>query len=120
MSAPLLENPIQPLIAYADLPMCSFITISSDICFKRFDTRFLAGIGDANVARILGQIRELTGFKDLCAIVWDNSDTLSMETKKRNFFFGRRQNLQMIFQYCILSDLEMKETSGELDERYKT
>ena len=116
LSAPLVENPAQPPIAYADLPMGSFITIRSDICFKRFDTRFLAGIGDANVSRTLGQIRELTSFRDLCAIVWDNSDTMSVETKKRNFFFGRRQNLQTILEYCILSDLEMKETSGELDE----
>ena len=116
LSAPLVENPAQPPIAYADLPMGSFITIRSDICFKRFDIRFLAGIGDANVSRTLGQIRELTCFRDLCAIVWDNSDTLSVETKKRNFFFGRRQNLQTILEYCILSDLEMKETSGELDE----
>ena len=116
LSAPLVENPAQPPIAYADLPMGSFITIRSDICFKRFDIRFLAGIGDANVSRTLGQIRELTSFRDLCSIVWDNSDTLSAETKKRNFFFGRRQNLQTILEYCIFSDLEMKETSGELDE----
>ena len=59
LSAPLVENPAQPPIAYADLPMDSFITIRSDICFKRFDIRFLAGIGDANVSRTLGQIREL-------------------------------------------------------------
>ena len=116
LSAPLVENPAQPPIACADLPMGSFITIRSDICFKRFDTRFLVGIGDANVSRTLGQIQELTSFRDLCAIVWDNSDTMSVETKKRNFFFGRRQNLQTSLEYCILSDLEMKETSGELNE----
>ena len=116
LSAPIVENPAQPPIAYADLPLGSFITISSIICFKRFDTRFLNGIGEANVSRTLGQIRELTGFRDLCTIVWENSDTMSFETKKRNFFFGRRQNLQIILEYCILSDLDLKDTSGELDE----
>ena len=34
LSAPLVENPAQPPIAYADLPMGSFITIRSDILFQ--------------------------------------------------------------------------------------
>ena len=82
LSAPIVDIPTQPPLAYADLPMGSFITISSVTCFKRFETRFLNGIGDANISRTLDQIRELPGFRDLCSIVWDNSDTMPFDTKK--------------------------------------
>ena len=39
LSAPIVDIPTQPPIAYADLPKGSFITISSTTCFKRFETR---------------------------------------------------------------------------------
>ena len=116
LSAALVDIPTQPPSAYTDLPMGSFITISSKTCFKRFEIRFLNGVGDANISRTLGQIRELPIFKDLCTIVWDCSDITSFDNKKRNFFFGRRQNLQIALEYCILSDMDMKDTTGELDE----
>ena len=48
LSEPIMDIPTQPPIAYADRPMGSCITISSVTCFKRFETRFLNGIGDAN------------------------------------------------------------------------
>ena len=36
--------------------------------------------------------------------------------QKGDFFFGRRQNLQIPLEDCILSDMDMKDTTGELDE----
>ena len=88
LSAPIVDIPTQLPIAYADLLLGSFITISSTTCFKRFERRFLNGIGDTNIFRTLGQMRELPDFRDLCTIVWDNSDAMPFDTKKRNFFFG--------------------------------
>ena len=58
LSAALIVFPAQPPIACVDLSPASFITIGSDLCFKKFDIRFLNGVGDANVSRTLGQIRE--------------------------------------------------------------
>ena len=81
LSAPLMQIATIAPIAYSDLPMGSFITINSVICFKRFETRYLSGVGDANISRTLGQIRELSCFRDLCTIVWDNSDTTTFDTK---------------------------------------
>ena len=113
LSAALVDIPTQPPSAYTDLPIGSFMNISSTTCFKRFEIRFLNGVGDANISRTLGQIRELSIFKDLCTIFWDCSDITSFDNKKRNFFFGRQQNLQIALYYCILSDMDMKDTTGE-------
>ena len=41
---------------------------------------------------------------------------MSFDNKKRNFFFGRWQNIQIALEYCILSGMDMKDTTGELDE----
>ena len=80
LSAPLVQIPTIAPIAYSDLPMGSFITIYSVTCFKRFETRYLNGVGDANISRTLGQIRELSCFRDLCTIIWDNSDAIPFDT----------------------------------------
>ena len=84
LSSALIDIPAQPPIAYADIPMGSFIAISSVPCFKRFETRFLNGIGNANISRTLGQVQDLepSFFRDLCTIVWDNSDAIPFDTKK--------------------------------------
>ena len=115
LSSALNDLPIQPPNAYMDLPSGSFITIS-ELCFKRFEIRFLNGVGEANVSRTLGQIRENSVFRDLCTIVWDNSDTNSIDTKKKNFFFGKRTNQQIALDYCVLSFMEAEEFRSQLDE----
>ena len=72
--------------------------------------------GDANLSRTLEQIRETSEFQDLCSIVWDKSDTIPLDTRNKNFFFGKRTNLQLIFEYCMLSKIDMDEPREELDE----
>ena len=109
LSAPMVDTPAQLPIAYADLPLGSFITISFMTCFKRFETRSLNGIGDANTSRTLGQIRQLSCFRDLCTIVWDNSNATQFDTRKKNFFFGKRTNQQVALEYCTLSFIETEE-----------
>ena len=58
LSTALIGLPTQPPIAYIDLPPGSFITIGSDLCFKKFEIRLLNGVVNANISRTLGQIRE--------------------------------------------------------------
>ena len=116
ISEALISVPIQLPNAYVDLPSGNFITISSELCFKRFEIRFLNGVGEANISRTLGQIRENSVFRDLCAIVWDNSDANSLDSKKKNIFFGKRTNQQIAFEYCMLSYMETDELRSELDE----
>ena len=116
LSEALISVPIQLPNAYVDLPPGNFITISSELCFKRFEIWFLNGVGEAYISRTLGQIRENSVFRDLCTIVWDNSDTNPFDTKKRNFFFGKRTNQQIALEYCVLSFMEAEEFRSELDE----
>ena len=70
----------------------------------------------AKISRTLGQIRDLPCFRDLCTIVWDNSDTNSIDTRKKNFFFDKRTNQQIALEYCVLSVMEAEEFRSELDE----
>ena len=76
LSQPLVQTAINPPTAYASLPASSFSIMNSAICFKIFETRFLAGMGEANLSRTLEQIRGTSMFPDLCSIAWDNSDTI--------------------------------------------
>ena len=89
LSEALISLPIQLPNAYVDLPSGNFITISSELCFKKFDIRYLNGVGDANISRTLGQIRENSVFRDLCTIVWDNSDAILFDPRSGFFFFGK-------------------------------
>ena len=45
LSTALIGLPIQPPIAYIDLPPGSFIAVGSDLCFTKLDIRFLNGVG---------------------------------------------------------------------------
>ena len=83
LSQALVQTAIVPPPAYANLPTESFIVINADVCFKKFETRFLAGVGEAILSRTLEQIRETIVFWDLTSIVWDNSDTIPLDSKKR-------------------------------------
>ena len=65
LSQALIQTAITPPSAYANLPSGSFIVINSNICFKKFKTRSLAGIGEANISRTLEQIRDTSSFRDL-------------------------------------------------------
>ena len=67
------------------------------------------------MSRTLDQIRGTSGFRDLCTIVWDNSNTIPLDTIKKNYFL-KRTNLQLMMEYCILSKMEMDESGDELDE----
>ena len=40
LSAPIVDIPTQPPIAYTDLPLGTFMTISSMTCFTRFEQDF--------------------------------------------------------------------------------
>ena len=80
LSQALIQPEATPPSAYANLPTGSFVVINADICFKKFETRFLVGIGEANVSRTLDQIRETTVFRDLTSIVWDYSDTVPLDS----------------------------------------
>ena len=102
--------------AYANVPSGSFVIITSAICFKPFETRFLAGLGEANLSRTLEQIRETSVFRNLTSIVWDNSDTIPLDIKKKEFFLGNRINLKLMLEYCILSKVELEESGEVLDE----
>ena len=46
----------------------------------------------------------------------DNSDTNTLNARKKNFFFGKRTNQQLALEYCILSFYETEESRSELDE----
>ena len=76
---------------------------------------FLAGIGEANLSRTLEQIRETTVFQDLTSIVWDNSDTIPLDSRKKSFFFGKCSNLQIMWENCYLSKVDMDISGEELD-----
>ena len=89
ISQAIIPTTATPPNAYANLPTGSFIVINGDICFKKFETRYLAGIGEANISRTLGQIREVCGFRDLTTIVWDNSDVFT-RCQKKEFLFWKK------------------------------
>ena len=116
LSQALIQTAITPPSAYANLPTGSFIVLNGNICFRKFETRFLAGIGEANISRTLEQIRETSGFRDWPTIVWDNSDTLSLEARKKRFFFGKRTNLQLMWEYCYLSKIDLEQSGETLDQ----
>ena len=55
-------------------------------------------------------------FCNLHSIAFNNSDAMSFAEKKENFFFGKEDNIQVMWDYCILSKLEVEKSSEELDE----
>ena len=59
---------------------------------------------------------ETTVFRDLTSIVWDNSDTIPLDSRKKSFFFGKRSNLQIMLEYCYLSKVDMDISGEELDQ----
>ena len=115
LSQALIQS-IYPPPAYATIPSGSFVVITSAICFKPFETRFLAGLGEANLSRTLEQIRETSVFRNLTSIASDNSDTIPLDIRKKEFFLGKSNNLKLMLEYCILSKLELEESGEELDE----
>ena len=79
LSQALVQTAITPSSAYANLPSGSFVVINANVCFKKFETRF----SEANISRTLEQIRETSGFRDLTSIIWDYSDTIPLDARKR-------------------------------------
>ena len=116
LSQALIQTAITPPSAYANLPSGSFIVINANICFKKIETRFLAGIGEVNISRTLEQILETSVFRDLTSIVWDNSDTIPLDSRKKSFFFGKWTNLQLMWEYCCLSKIDLEQSGEVLDQ----
>ena len=82
LSVPLIQIATIAPIAYSDLPMGSFITIDSVTCFKRFVTRYLNGVGDANISGALVQIRELYVL-GICVLLFGIIVTLHLQITER-------------------------------------
>ena len=55
-------------------------------------------------------------FCNLHSIAFDNSDSMSFAAKKEKFFFGREDSIQIMWDYCILSKMEVEKSAEELDE----
>ena len=116
LSQALVQTAGIPPLAYTSLPASYFTIINGVVCFKLFETRSFAGMGDANLSRTLEQIRVTTQFRDLCSIVWDNSDSVPLATRKKNFFYGKRNNLQIAWEYSVLSKIDLEDSGEILDE----
>ena len=54
-------------------------------------------------------------FRDLTFIVWDNSDTIPLDSRKKIFFFGKCSNLQIMWEFSYLSKVDMDISDEELD-----
>ena len=67
--------------------------LSMAIFVSKIRDKVLAGIVEANISRTLEKIRDISGFRDLTSIVWDTSDTISLDSRKKSFFF--RKGLQV-------------------------
>ena len=55
-------------------------------------------------------------FRNLHSIAFNNSDSMCFVEKKEKFFFGKEDNIQVMWDYCILSKLDVEKSSEELDE----
>ena len=55
-------------------------------------------------------------FRNIYSIAFDNSDSMSFAERKEKFFFGKDNNIQVMWDYCILAKMEVEQSSEELDE----
>ena len=93
-----------------------YITIGAEKCFKPFASKFFEGVGNVGLSGALDEIRGMETFRNLHSIAFDNSDSMSFATKKEKFFFGREDSIQVMWDYCILSKMEVENSAEELDE----
>ena len=87
----LFQTTIQSPNVSASLPSGSFVIINSAICFKKFETRYANGLGETTLSITLHQIRGTLGFRGLCSIAWDNSNTIPQNTRKGISSLGNAQ-----------------------------
>ena len=113
LSAPLISGISRTSSA---APTCVYVTIGSDKCFKLFENRFARGLGNARLSEVMDEIRGTSVFHDLLKISFDNSGTLSEKDRKEKFFFGHPKNLQIVWEYCMLSKIDIEVSPGLLDE----
>ena len=92
-----------------------YITIGTEKCFKPFASKFFEGIGNIGLSGALDEIRGMETFRNLHSIAFENSDSMSFAEREK-FFFGREDNIQVMWDYCILSKLDVEKSSEELDE----
>ena len=93
-----------------------YITIGTEKCFKSFASRFFEGTGNVGLSGALDEIRGMETFHNLHSIAFENSDSMSFAERKEKFFFGREDNIQVMWDYCILSKLDIEKSAAELDE----
>ena len=94
---------------------CIF-TIGTEKCFKPFASKYFEGIGNVGLSGALDETRGMETFRDLHSIACNSSDSMSFVDKKEKFFFGKEDNIQVMWDYCILSKLDVEKSSEEVDE----
>ena len=77
-------------------------------------------MGSARLSEVMDEIRGTSVFRDLLQISFDNSGTLSGKDLKEKFFFGHSSNLQIMWEYCYLSKVDMDISGEELDRRLRS
>ena len=73
-------------------------------------------MGSARLSEVMDEIRGTSVFRDLLKISFDISGTLSERDRKDKFFFGHNKNLQTMWEYCSLSNMDMDISPGLQDE----
>ena len=94
----------------------NYTIIQSVKCFKPFVSLYFKDIESVGLSTALDEIRGMETFRNLHSTAFDNSDELSSIEKKAKFFFGDKDNLQVMWDYCILSKMDSERSSEELDE----
>ena len=80
-----------------------YVTIGTEKCFKPFVSKFFDGIGNIGLSGALDGIRGMETFHNLHSIAFVNSDKMSATEKRDRIFFGSSDNIQVLWDYCILS-----------------
>ena len=81
-----------------------------------FDSACTERHGNVGISFALDKIRGMETFRNICLLANDNSSTMSAAEIKNKFFFGRVDNIRVVWDYCILSKLEAESSSEVLDE----
>ena len=88
-----------------------FLTVGSEQCFKLFDNRVINGLGEnAQLSEAMDKICGTTVFRNLLPVGFDMSGTFSEEVREGKVFVEHRDNLQVIWECCVLSKIGMDES----------
>ena len=100
--SPLLEALVTVNALNASIARSGFyITIGTERCFKPFASKFFEGTGNVGLSGALDEIRGMETFRNIHSIAFDNSDSMSFAERKEKFFFGKDNNIQVMWDYCI-------------------